>query len=48
MKMSWEQKKAHERLMRSLPVTTHFKKWPEARWGGNRNVKEGKWRLADV
>lgn len=27
--MTWEQKKAHERLMQKLPMTTHLRKWPE-------------------
>jgi hypothetical protein len=38
MKMTWEQKKAHERLMQSLPITTHFKKYPEERRGGYRGT----------
>jgi hypothetical protein len=27
--MTLQQKRAHDRLMNSLPVHTHFRKWPE-------------------
>jgi hypothetical protein len=36
--MTHAQKKAHDRLLSSLPVHTHFRKWPEKKLGGYRGT----------
>lgn len=38
MKMTWKQKKAHERLMALLPVKTHIRVWPEKQRGGYKGT----------